>query len=116
MDGHGGPQAVARRKGCPAKCPGIGGPHFKTGRGRGGHWQDITWTNIHGSHASAAFGLFENHGTGYNQSLGPTNASATPTIANMLIENVVLTDVAGPSAIFSLAEAPIENLTLRNIS
>jgi polygalacturonase len=111
-DGYGGPQPVARRK----RPAGIGGIHFKTGRGRGGHWQDITWRNIHGSHADAFIAFFENHGSGYNQSLGPTNATATPTISNMLVENVALTNVLGPSEIFTLFEAPIDNLTLRNCS
>ena len=54
-DGYGGPQAVAKRKRPGA---GIGGIHFKTGRGRGGHWEDITWRNIHGSHAMAFVAFF----------------------------------------------------------
>ena len=111
LDGYGGPQA------CAGKPRGaIGGIHFKTGRGRGGHWQDITWQNIYGSHAKAFLTFFENHGSGYNQLLGPTNRSATPTIANMLISDVALTEVAGPSQIFTLFEAPIQNLTIRNVS
>eukprot|EP01046_Picozoa_sp_COSAG06_P034722 COSAG06_NODE_3663_length_5054_cov_9.394722_4_plen_125_part_00 len=58
----------------------------------------------------------ENHGSGYNQSLGPTNASATPTISNMLVEDIALTQVLGPSEIFTLAEAPIHNLTFKNVT
>ena len=57
-----------------------------------------------------------NHGTGYNQALGPTNYSGTPIIKNLLIEDVVLTDVCGPATLFSLAEAPIENFTLSNVT
>ena len=34
----------------------------------------------------------------------------------MLVEDVALTEVAGPSQIFTLYEAPIQNLTLRNVS
>ena len=111
FDGYGGPQACANR---PRGS--IGGIHFKTGRGRGGHWEDIRWQNIYGSHATAALAFFENHGSGYNQALGPTNKSATPTISNMMVEDVALTEVAGPSQIFTLYEAPIQNFTMRNVS
>ena len=41
----------------------------------GGHWENITWENIYGNYAVNLFGFTENHGTGYNQSLGPTNAT-----------------------------------------
>ena len=34
-----------------------------------------------------------NHGTGYNQALGPTNYSGTPIIKNLLIKDVALTKV-----------------------
>ena len=37
-------------------------------------------------------------------------------MTNMLVENVALTQVLGPSKIFSLFEAPIQNLTIRNVS
>ena len=77
---------------------------FKTGRGRGGLWENIIWENIYGNFATALFGFGENHGTGYNQSLGPTNATGTPVIKNLLIKDVVLTDVMAPSMIFTLAE------------
>ena len=72
--------------------------------------------NIYGNFAVGLFGLTENHGSGYNQSLGPTNATGTPQIKNMLIKDVVLTETMGPAVVFSLAEAPIENFTLQNIS
>ena len=45
--------------------------------------------------------------SGYNQSLGPTNATGTPTIKNLLIKDVLLTDVMGPATIFTLAESPV---------
>lgn len=72
--------------------------------------------NIYGNFAVGLFGLTENHGSGYNQSLGPTNATGTPQIKNMLIKDVVLTETMGPAVVFSLAEAPIKNFTLQNIS
>ena len=70
--------------------------------------------NIYGNFAVGLFGLTENHGSGYNQSLGPTNATGTPQIKNMLIKDVVLTETMGPAVVFSLAEAPIKNFTLQN--
>ena len=79
-------------------------------------WEDITWEGIHGNFATALFGFGENHGTDYNQSLGPTNATGTPVIRNLLIKDVLLTDVMGTSTLFGLAEAPIENFTLVNVS
>ena len=94
----------------------MGGIHFKSGRGRGGIWDGITWQNIYGNHATALFGFSENHGSGYNQSLGPTNYSGTPVIQNLHIKDVFLTDVVGTSVIFTLAEAPILNFTLSNVT
>ena len=58
INGRGGPQAPGLRK-----RPGaVGGIHFKTGRGRGGHWENVTWENIYGNFAVGLFGLAENHG------------------------------------------------------
>ena len=37
-------------------------------------------------------------------------------IQNLLIKDVFLTDVAGPSEIFTLAESPIQNFTLSNVT
>ena len=106
LNGMGGPQAPGRRGG------GVGGPHFKTQRGRGGLWENVTWDNIYGTHATAAVSFGENHGG----DVPVTNASATPRIKNMVVQNVHLTNTAGTSMIASLAEAPIENLTMRNIT
>ena len=64
----------------------------------------------------ALFGFGMNHGSSYNQALGPTNATGTPVIKSLLIKDVVLTDVRGPSTIFSLAESPIENFSLVNVT
>jgi hypothetical protein len=112
INGNGGPQAPGLRK-----RPGaVGGIHFKTGRGRGGHWENITFERIHGNNAIGLFGFGENHGSGYNQALGPTNTTGTPTIKNLLIKDVTLTDVRGPSVIFTLAEAPIVNFSLQNVT
>lgn len=112
INGLGGPQAPGRR----SKPGAVGGIHFKTGRGRGGLWEDITWEGIHGNYANALFGFAENHGSDYNQTLGPTNSTGTPIIRNLLIKDVALTDVMGPASLFGLAEAPIQNFTLANIS
>jgi hypothetical protein len=37
-------------------------------------------------------------------------------IRNLLIKDVLLTDVRGPASIFTLAESPIENFTLTNVT
>jgi polygalacturonase len=114
INAMGGPQAPGRRK-----RPGaVGSIHFKSGRGRGGHWENITWENIYGNGATALFGFSEFHGTslGPEPATGPTNASGTPTIKNLLIKDVVLTECAGPSVIQTLAEAPIENLSIHNVT
>jgi polygalacturonase len=107
LNGLGGPQAPGKR-GCI-----VGGPHFKTQRGRGGVWEDITWDNIYGVYASG-IGFQENHG-GTPAQDPPTNASATPVIRNLTVKNVVLSAL-GPSLIATLAESPIENLVLSNIT
>ena len=82
LNGKGGPQAPGLRK-----RPGaVGGIHFKTGRGRGGLWTDISYVNIYGNFATGLVGFSENHGSGYNQKLGPTNATGTPQIRNLLVK------------------------------
>ena len=40
INGRGGPQAPGLRK----RPGGVGSIHFKTGRGRGGLWENITWS------------------------------------------------------------------------
>eukprot|EP01051_Picozoa_sp_SAG22_P014538 SAG22_NODE_1778_length_3602_cov_1.737083_2_plen_343_part_00 len=114
INGMGGPQAPGKRK-----RPGaVGSIHFKTGRGRGGHWENITWENIYGNGAFGLFGFSEFHGTslGPEPATGPTNTTGTPTIKNLVIKDVVLTDCAGPSVIQTLAEAPIENFVMKNVT
>ena len=50
INSMGGPQAPGKRK-----RPGaVGSIHFKSGRGRGGHWENITYENIYGNGASGA--------------------------------------------------------------
>eukprot|EP01045_Picozoa_sp_COSAG04_P024658 COSAG04_NODE_3110_length_3158_cov_208.366460_3_plen_196_part_00 len=100
INGRGGPQAPALN----SRPGGVGAIVFKTGRGRGGHWENISWENIYGNNPTSLFGFFAAEGSSYNQSLGPTNASGTPTIKNLLIKNVLLTEVRGPSEAFLLAE------------
>ena len=49
-------------------------------------------------------------------STGPTNATGTPIIKNLLIKDVVLTEVTGPGVVFTLAEAPIQNFTMVSVN
>jgi polygalacturonase len=93
LNGEGGPQAPGHRG------AGVGGPHFKTQRGRGGLWQNITWDNIHGTFVAGAISFVENHGG----DVPVTNTSATPRIRDMTVKNVVVS-VVGPSLIATLAE------------
>ena len=114
INSMGGPQAPGKRR-----RPGaVGSIHFKSGRGRGGHWENITWENIYGNGATGLFSFSEFHGTslGPEPSTGPTNKTGTPTIKNLLIKDVRLTDCAGPAVIQTLAEAPIENFVMTNVS
>jgi hypothetical protein len=92
---------------------GPGGPHWKTGRGRGGLWTDLTWEGITGDSPMFAVGFL-----GGDYIRGPrANASATPQIANVVVRDMALTNVQGSyQGISTLPEAPIKNLTLRNIS
>lgn len=103
LNGLGGPQAPGLRHGA------VGGPHFKAGRGEeGAMWEDITWDNIYGSHVGFGFEMnYHNHPV--------TNMSATPKIRNMVLSNWAMTTV-GPLAIDTIAESPIRNLTMRNIT
>jgi len=105
LNGLGGPQAPGRRG------AGVGGVHFKTQRGRGGVWEDITWDNIYGTHSMWGIAFSELH----DGPRPPTNATATPVIRNMIVKNVVLSATGG-SSISTLAESPIENLILSNIT
>ena len=96
----------------------MGSIHFKSGRGRGGHWENITWENIYGNGATGLFSFSEFHGTslGPEPATGPTNRTGTPTIKNLVIKDVVLTDCAGPAVIQTLAEAPIVDFLMTNVS
>lgn len=67
-----------------------GGAHFKTQRGRGGFLEDIVYDNIYGSGAAAAISFSCLHGAG-----PVTNATATPTLRNITVRNMHLTDVHG---------------------
>ena len=76
----------------------------------------FAFEGIYGNNAIGIFGFSENHGSSYDQRLGPTNSTATPTIRNLAIRDVHLTDVRGPGVIFTLAEAPIENFSMHNVT
>lgn len=92
---------------------GPAGPHWKTGRGRGGTWQDIMWDDIYGDTVMNAVAF---SGGNYIDA-PPTNATATPKIKNVTVQNLKLTNVEGSyQGISTLQESPIDGLHLRNIS
>ena len=92
---------------------GPSGPHWKTGRGRGGTWRDIMWDDIYGDTVLNAVAF-----SGGNYiAAPPTNATATPKIINVTVQNLRLTNVAGGyQGISTLRESPIQGLHLKNIS
>ena len=92
---------------------GPSGPHWKTGRGRGGTWRDIMWDDIYGDTVMNAIAF---SGGNYIHS-PPTNMTATPKIFNVTVQNVRLTNVNGAyQGISTLSESPIHGLFLKNIS
>lgn len=79
------------------------------------------YDNIHGSGASSAISFSCLHGGG-----PPTNATATPVLRNITVQNMALTDVTGDgygvtgkrtcAYVQTLEETPIDGLFLNNIS
>ena len=72
---------------------GPGGPHWKTGRGRGGTWEDIMWDDIYGDTVMNAISFSGGNYIG----APPTNMTATPKIINVTVQNLRLTNVTTDS-------------------
>jgi hypothetical protein len=89
--------------------------------GRGGYLIDIMYDNIYGTGVSSAISFTCLHGAG-----PPTNATATPVLRNITVQNMALTGTVGDgygvpgrrtcAYIQTLEESPIDGLYLKNIS
>lgn len=87
------------------------GPRIKSQRGRGGLVDGITYKNIVADELGVAFSLSLN----YHAGLPPTNASGTPRLRNVLLQNLTFRDAASAGEIAGLAESAIQNVTLRDV-
>jgi len=92
----------------------VGGPgvRIKSERGRGGSVNNITFRDITLKKASTAVQITDN----YQPGLPPTNASATPRISNVTIENLLSINSSSGYFLDGLPESPIQGLTLRNVT
>ena len=87
------------------------GPRIKSQRGRGGLVTDITYRNISAENLQAMISLTLN----YHPGLKPTNASATPRLQNILIEDCQFKGGKNGGEFNGLKESHIQNVTLRNV-
>jgi polygalacturonase len=88
------------------------GPRIKSCRGRGGTVQDIVYRNITGQDVQTAVSI----DLDYVKSAKPTNKSATPTVQNILLENVLFSQGTTNYGEFKgLQESPLINITLKNV-
>lgn len=81
----------------------------------------VQYDNIHGSGVSSAISFSCLHGGG-----PPTNATATPVLRNITVQNMALTGVVGDgygvtgrrtcAYVQTLEETPIDGLFLKNVS
>ena len=88
------------------------GPRIKSCRGRGGHIDGIVYRNITGENVETSISFdFD-----YESGLKPTNKSATPTLSNVLLENIQFKNSVKMAGEFNgLPESPFVNITLRNV-
>merc|ERR1711879_710643 len=52
----------------------------------------------------------------YHAGIPPTNATATPIFRNILFENLLFQGGSNAGRFVGLAESPLQNITLRNVS
>lgn len=88
------------------------GPRIKTQRGRGGVVDGITYRNIVAENVGEMIQMTME----YSGHLPATNATATPVLRNFLFENVSFRGGDNAGRYDGLAESPIVNVTLRNVS
>ena len=87
------------------------GPRIKSQRGRGGLVDGIVYRNILAKEIGTAFSLSLN----YHPGLPRTNATATPRLRNVLLENITFERSSSAGELDGLGESRIENVTLRNV-
>ena len=86
------------------------GPRVKSMRGRGGVIDGLVFRNMSVKGAQSGFSLTLNYG-----SAPRTNASATPRLTNVLLENIAFEGVGQAGELNGLLESQITNVTLRNL-
>ena len=94
----------------------------------GGLYDGITFARITGSHVGFGFSMMENHVTyKANSSGGPypkivpggpfnVPASQRPVLRNIVVRDVDLREAETVGTFFTLADAPVENFTMKNIT
>eukprot|EP00039_Didymoeca_costata_P001511 m.53034 g.53034 ORF g.53034 m.53034 type:complete len:429 (+) comp10836_c1_seq2:109-1395(+) len=89
------------------------GIRMKSQRGRGGVVQDIVYRNINMIDIE---GQCIQTTLNYHHDIAPTNASATPVLKNVLIENVYCKKAGNSYLLDGLPEQHILNFSLRNVT
>ena len=89
------------------------GPRIKSCRGRGGHIDGIVYRNITAENLGTSISFDFN----YESHIAPTNKSATPTLSNILLENLYFQNSVNTAGEFNgLPESKFVNITLRNVT
>eukprot|EP00944_MAST-04C_sp_MAST-4C-sp1_P011892 g11892.t1 len=89
------------------------GPRIKSCRGRGGHINGIVYRNITAEDVGTSISFDFNYVSGIPR----TNKSATPTLSNVLLENIRFTNSQNSAGEFNgLPESKFVNITLRNVT
>lgn len=91
---------------------GAPGVRIKSERGRGGLVTNITYRSITLVNASIAVQITDN----YDPGIPPTNATATPIISNVTVENLWSEGAGSGYLLDGLPESTIKGLTLRNVT
>lgn len=87
------------------------GPRIKSQRGRGGTVEGITYRNIVATDVEQMIDVTLN----YHSGLPKTNATATPKLRDVLLENVTFVGGDNAGIVDGLEESHIENIEFRNV-
>lgn len=87
------------------------GPRIKSQRGRGGVVDGVAFRDIVAEGVRLAFSL----SLDYHAGVPRTNATATPRLRNVLLQNVTFRGAGSAGEIEGLEESPIANVTLRDV-